>query len=168
MDTVKIGRFLAELRKERNLTQEQLGEALGVTNKTVSRWETGVYLPPVELLQKLSEIHQLSINEILSGERLSEEAYKVKAEENIVSVMKNSFSLKEKIHYYKKKWMRDHMTSLILGVSLLVAVLIFGVFRREPLCLAAFWVGSVLFYMVQRNRMMIYVEERAFDGSGIH
>ena len=54
MDTIKIGNFLAELRKEQNLTQEALGEKLGVTNKTVSRWENGNYLPPVEILQELS------------------------------------------------------------------------------------------------------------------
>ena len=53
MDTIKIGRFLKELRKENKLTQEQLGEKLGVTNKTVSRWETGTYLPPVECLSML-------------------------------------------------------------------------------------------------------------------
>ena len=48
MDMVKIGKFLAELRKGHNLTQEELGEKLGVTNKTISRWETGTYMPPVE------------------------------------------------------------------------------------------------------------------------
>ena len=50
MDMVKIGQFLSELRRGQGLTQEQLGEELGVTNKTVSRWETGTYLPPVEML----------------------------------------------------------------------------------------------------------------------
>lgn len=54
MDMIKTGRFLAELRKEHSLTQEQLGAELGVTNKTVSRWETGTYMPPVEMLQLLS------------------------------------------------------------------------------------------------------------------
>ena len=50
MDLLLIGKFIAELRKEQELTQEQLGEKLGVTNKTVSRWETGAYLPPAEAL----------------------------------------------------------------------------------------------------------------------
>ena len=48
MDMKKIGVFLAELRKDRNLTQDELGEKIGVTNKTVSRWENGNYLPPVK------------------------------------------------------------------------------------------------------------------------
>ena len=50
MDLVQIGKFIAQLRKERELSQEKLGEILGVTNKTISRWETGTYLPPAEML----------------------------------------------------------------------------------------------------------------------
>ena len=50
MDLMKTGKFIADLRKEKGLTQEQLGEKIGVTNKTVSRWETGVYLPPVDVM----------------------------------------------------------------------------------------------------------------------
>ena len=67
MDMQKVGKFLAELRKERNLTQDELGEQIGVTNKTVSRWENGNYLPPVEMLQILSKLFDVSINELLSG-----------------------------------------------------------------------------------------------------
>lgn len=51
MDTKKVGAFLKKLRKENNMTQEQLGERIGVTNKTISRWETGNYMPPVECLE---------------------------------------------------------------------------------------------------------------------
>ena len=51
MDTVKMGKFLKELRKEKGLTQEQLGEKIGVTNKTVSRWENGNYFPPKHLIR---------------------------------------------------------------------------------------------------------------------
>ena len=64
MDMQKIGKFLAELRKSKNLTQDELGEKIGVTNKTVSRWENGNYLPPVEILQMLSKTYGVSINEL--------------------------------------------------------------------------------------------------------
>ena len=120
MDVKKTGAFLAALRHEQNLTQEQLGEKLGVTNKTVSRWENGNYLPPVEMLQFLSELYQVSINELLCGERLSEQEYKEKAEENIKTVLKDSaFSLQEKVTFYQKKWQKEHRASLVLwlGVS---------------------------------------------------
>ena len=83
MDMVKMGSFLAELRKERNLTQAELGEKLGVTNKTISRWETGNYMPSVEMLEELSTMYGMTINELLSGKKLSTEEYKEMAETNI-------------------------------------------------------------------------------------
>ena len=80
MDQIKIGRFIAQLRKEKGLTQEKLGEILGVTNKTVSRWENGNYLPDIEMLQLLGAEFGVSINELLAGERLDNEAFRQKAE----------------------------------------------------------------------------------------
>lgn len=65
------------------MTQEQLGERIGVTNKTISRWETGNYMPPIECLKLLSELYEISINEIIAGKRLNDENYKIEAEENI-------------------------------------------------------------------------------------
>ena len=76
MDMLKMGSFLAELRKEHKLTQAELGEKIGVTNKTISRWETGNYMPPVEMLEALSDLYGLTINELLSGRRLTTEEYK--------------------------------------------------------------------------------------------
>ena len=103
MELTQIGKFIAELRKEHGFTQEQLGDKIGVTNKTVSRWETGTYLPPADALLMLSELFDVSINEILSGKRLSKEEYKAAAEENLRQTIKaSSFSLEEKIDYFKK------------------------------------------------------------------
>ncbi len=97
MDMQKIGAFLAELRKENKYTQDELGEKIGVTNKTVSRWENGNYLPPVEMLQILSKLYNVSINELLSGERLNEKQYKENAEEYIVAdLMKKRKEAKKK------------------------------------------------------------------------
>lgn len=90
MDVQKIGAFLAELRKERNLTQDELGMQIGVTNKTISRWENGNYLPPVEMLQILSNKFEVSINEILNGERISNNDYKDISEQNLKSALINS------------------------------------------------------------------------------
>lgn len=103
MDMVKMGSLLAELRKERNLTQAELGEKLGVTNKTISRWETGNYMPSVEMLEELSTMYGMTINELLSGKKLSTEEYKEMAETNIKETLKEStFSLKEKQEFFKK------------------------------------------------------------------
>ena len=93
MDMQKIGSFLAELRKEKNLTQDELGAQIGVTNKTISRWETGNYLPPVEMLQTLGDTFGVSINEILNGERISDGNYKDISEQNLKSALTKSDSV---------------------------------------------------------------------------
>ena len=69
MDTVKVGAFLRELRKEKNLTQEQLAEVFQVTNRTVSRWETGSNMPDISLLLEIADYYQLEVSELLNGER---------------------------------------------------------------------------------------------------
>lgn len=89
MDLVRIGGFLRQLRKEHGLTQEQLGEKVGATNKTISRWETGVYMPPVECLAMLSELYGVSINEIVAGKRVETEGFADVAEDNITDALKS-------------------------------------------------------------------------------
>lgn len=167
MDTKKIGLFLSILRKNRGLTQEQLGERLGVTNKTVSRWENGNYLPPVEMLQALSELYGITINEILSGEVLNPEEYRDRAEETIKSVLEASpFSLKEKRAYFEAKWKRDHRFFRVLNRVLCWIPLCIGLLTHEIIWDLVFVALHMVCYLIERNRMMIYVEERAYDGSG--
>lgn len=96
MDTVKMGKFLKELRKEKGLTQEQLGEKIGVTNKTVSRWENGNYIPPAECLAMLSDIYGISINEILSGQKLTADEFADAAEDNLKGALELSEQLFKK------------------------------------------------------------------------
>lgn len=73
MEQQKIGRFLKELRKEKNLTQEQLATKLNVSGRTVSRWETGTTMPDISLLCELAEFYQISISEIIDGQRRNEQ-----------------------------------------------------------------------------------------------
>lgn len=72
MDPKEIGRFLKQLRNEKGITQEQLAEILGVSGRTVSRWETGTNLPDLSILVQISEYYNVEIKEILNGERKSE------------------------------------------------------------------------------------------------
>ena len=72
MDQIKIGVFLKELRKEKGMTQEQLAERMCVSNRTVSRWETGSNMPDISLLVELAEFYDISIPEIIDGERKNE------------------------------------------------------------------------------------------------
>ena len=95
MDPIKTGNFIAQLRREKGLTQEALGNRLGVTNKTISRWENGNYMPDIEMFQVLSEQFGVSINELLSGRRLNENAFRAEADRNIIDNSKaGAFSKK--------------------------------------------------------------------------
>ena len=88
MDQEKIGKFIAELRKEKNITQEQLAEKLGVTSKSISRWENGRTMPDYTLLKDLCNDLDININELLSGEKIKENDYVNKSEENLIKLRK--------------------------------------------------------------------------------
>lgn len=167
MDMIKMGSFLAELRKEQGLTQAELGEKLGVTNKTVSRWETGNYMPPVEMLERLSNLYEMTINELLSGKRLSAEEYQEMAETNIKETLEvSAFTLKEKQDFFKKKWRKEHLFTIILctvaWTVLLIALKLRGV---EGYVLGT--IGgllAIIYYGGLNNRMMAYVENKIYGG----
>ena len=168
MDQIKIGKFIAVLRKEKGLTQEQLGEKLGVTNKTISRWENGNYMPDVEMLTLLSKEFGVSINELISGERLLAEDFKKAADNNLVTALDNSaFTLKEKIAFFKKKWLREHIAAIVLCVAAWIGLVIWMALKLRGSDAYALLgaIGSMLallFYVVLYNRMMAYVEHRAY------
>ena len=86
MDQVKIGKFIASCRKEQGMTQAALAEKLGITDRAVSKWETGKSLPDSGIMLELCELLNINVNELLSGEKIMLEAYDKKAEENLVTM----------------------------------------------------------------------------------
>lgn len=72
MDQAKIGNFLKELRKEKKITQEELGEILGVSRRTVTRWETGINMPDLSLLVEIADFYDVDLRELFNGERKEE------------------------------------------------------------------------------------------------
>ena len=90
MDKIKIGEFIATCRKEQNLTQEQLAEKLNVSKNAVSKWERGICLMDMKLLKPLSKILNVSVNEIIAGERIDNEDLAKKSEENIISLAEHN------------------------------------------------------------------------------
>ena len=86
MNQEKIGRFIAENRKEKKLTQEGLAEKLGITNKSVSKWENGNCLPDSSLFKPLCKILDISINELFAGEKLNDEGKK-EANECLINLL---------------------------------------------------------------------------------
>ncbi len=164
MDQIKTGKFIATLRKEKDLTQEQLGEKLDVTNKTISRWENDNYMTDIEMLSLLSKEFDVSINELISGERLLLDDFKKAADNNLVTALNNStFTLKEKIAFFKKKWLREHIATIVLCIVVWIGIMLWVALNNSYALLGA--IGSILallFYVVLYNRMMAYVENNAY------
>lgn len=96
MDQKKIGGFLKLLRKEKEITQEQLAETLGVSGRTVSRWETGSNMPDLDILLQIADYYDVEIKEILDGERKSEKMNK-EMEETVLKVADYSNLEKKKL-----------------------------------------------------------------------
>ncbi|MBQ6843979.1 MAG: helix-turn-helix transcriptional regulator [Agathobacter sp.] len=92
----KTGRFMAEMRRQQNLTQRQLAEQIGVSDKTVSKWETGRSMPDNAILLDVCLLLNISVNELLSGEKFTEESYVDKAEETMIELVKET-------EYHKRK-----------------------------------------------------------------
>lgn len=160
MDQAKVGKFIAQLRKERGLTQEALGQKLGVTNKTVSRWENGNYMPDIELLIPLGEVLGVSVNELLAGERLSDEQFRERADQNVVEVAReSSFDLKERMDFFRRKWLRDNIWLIAVSILFGTAVSVKLSFDQLWVLISPFWL--VIFCWL-RNRMMAYVEGRVY------
>lgn len=110
MDQIMIGRFIAEERKRKGYTQKILSEKLGISDKTISKWERGNGFPEVSLLIPLCSELDITVNELLSGERVSEKQYRKKAEENMVNLVKEAQENKKKI-----------ILSIMVGILTIIA-----------------------------------------------
>jgi transcriptional regulator with XRE-family HTH domain len=116
VDQIKIGAFLKTLRKEKNLTQEQAAEQLGVSFRTVSRWETGTNMPDISLLLEIAELYGVSIPELIEGERKSE---KMNEEAKEVAARMSDYAETEKTTILK-----NITTESLLGVCALVVLMV--------------------------------------------
>lgn len=162
-----IGDNIKFYRKKNQLTQDDIAEACNVTRQAVSKWENGTYLPPADISLIMSDLFKVSINEILSGERLTDEKYKVAAEENIKQMIKSgSFSIKEKIDFYKNKWLKDHIFLIIVAGLCISGLVIAGIIINKK-CLFIALVMFIIIHCIRYNMMMTYVEKNAYDGTGI-
>ncbi len=111
MDQIKIGRFIAETRKAQNMTQRQLADELSISDKTVSKWECGKGLPDVSLMLPLCSILHITVNDLLTGARVSESDYQEKAEENMMNLMRENAENRKSM-----------ILSIICGIITIIAV----------------------------------------------
>ena len=112
MDVMKIGAFIKSQRTELNMTQKDLAEKIGCTDKAISRWETGKGMPDSSFLVPLSDILGITVNELLTGEKISEEAFTQKSEDNLVSAVKKT----------EKEIKKGKTTRLFLIVAIIFCV----------------------------------------------
>ena len=119
MNQIIIGKFIATSRKAKGLTQKQLADILSISDKTVSKWERGSGLPEVSLMLPLCKALGINVNELLSGERLDSEKYFEKAEENMVTLVKDTTSPKIKV-------IISTVACVLVSLSALALVLIAG------------------------------------------
>lgn len=90
MDQQKIGQFIGQLRKEKGMTQKELANVLGITDKTVSKWETGKGMPDVSSFEPICKVFEINMNELISGSRISPEDYSERMEENMMELIKDN------------------------------------------------------------------------------
>jgi len=123
MNQEAIGKFIADCRKEKKLTQMQLAEKLNITNRAISKWETGKSCPDVSIMLELCDILGITVNELLSGERITMENYQKKAEENLIELQ----SKKEKA---QKSLLRIEL--LWVAIALLLSPVHFAINYYYP------------------------------------
>ena len=162
MNQEKIGRLIAECRKEKKMTQVELADKLRVTDKSVSKWENGKCLPDVSLYKDLCNILGITLNDFFVGEKIKEEKFKEQADMNLFNALENSsFTLKEKIKYYGDKWDKEHFFELIIAIIIIVGFIIYG-FIKDNGIQFIFMIVGFAYGIWENNRKKSYIERNAY------
>ena len=129
MDQLKIGKFIAECRKQKQLTQLQLADKLGITDKAISKWERGIAMPDTSIMLELCDFLCISVNELLNGERISMENSNKKNEQLLLDMAKE-LETKNKI-IWSSMWaiMIVSMTALIAGIFIAAFLIPEGIWQ---------------------------------------
>lgn len=114
MNQTEIGKFIAKCRKEKKLTQAQLAEKLNITDRAVSKWETGKSMPDSSIMLELCEILGITVNELLSGEEIDMESYEKKADENLISLKRKD----------ENNMTRNVIISMLFSTTLLIGIMV--------------------------------------------
>ena len=114
MNQTEIGKFIAKCRKEKKLTQAQLAEKLNITDRAVSKWETGKSMPDSSIMLELCEILGITVNELLSGEEIDMESLEKKADENLIALKKKD----------ENNMTKNVMISILFSVTLLIGIMV--------------------------------------------
>lgn len=143
MDQIKIGKFIASCRKEQGMTQTVLAENLGISDRAVSKWETGKSMPDSGIMLELCELLKINVNELLSGEHITMEDYNAKSEEVIIG-------LKSENEKYAKRLLRSEAYIVVVGVVASLSMIIAGTIialkngENDPLAIVLIVSGCVI------------------------
>lgn len=114
MNQTEIGKFIAKCRKEKELTQAQLAEKLNITDRAVSKWETGKSMPDSSVMLELCGILGITVNELLSGEKVDMESYEKKADENLIALKRKN----------ENNMAKNRMLAILFSATLLVGIIV--------------------------------------------
>lgn len=144
MNQEKIGKFIAECRREKKITQQDLGELLGVTDRAISNWENGKNMPDLSLFKPLCTILEISLNDLMSGEKVKEKEYQEKLEENIINT----------IDYTNKKMEnKNNLIGLILtAFGVLISITAVSIFPSESSWGSIYSVFGVIISLIGISR----------------
>ena len=137
MNQENIGKFIAKCRKEKNMTQQELADKIGVTDRAISHWENGRRLPDYSLIKKLCDILSISINELFYGEEISNENYKEKAEDNIEKLINDNYRKKKKMNW---------IIAILVAVLYLSISIIFNIWTYSWLI----WVAYSIYRFIEK------------------
>lgn len=114
MNQIEIGKFIAKCRKEKKLTQMQLAEKLNITDRAVSKWETGKSMPDSSIMLELCEILGITVNELLSGEEIERESYEKRADENLIALKRKD----------ENNMTKNMLISILFSAALLIGIMV--------------------------------------------
>ncbi len=154
MDQVKIGKFIAKCRKQKNLTQMQLAEKLGITDKAISKWERGVGMPDPSIMLELCDILNISVNDLLCGEVVAMDNYNQEMENKLIEM------LRQKEEADKRLLKLEIVLGIIAILPPIAAVIIASVIPMEE-WKAGLLVGLSLLPLLIATPFAIEIEQKA-------
>ena len=145
MNQENIGKFIAKCRKDKKLTQSELAEKLGVTDKSIGNWENGRNMPDLSLFKPLCDELGITINDLLSGEKISKEKYQEKFEENIVNTIDYS---NKRVHKY------NNLVGLLLVIfGLFISMSAIMIFPSESSWGSIYSVFGVIIFVIGISKL---------------
>ncbi|MCX4248223.1 MAG: helix-turn-helix transcriptional regulator [Bacilli bacterium] len=131
MDTIKIGSFIMELRKKKNMTQKELADKLGITDRAISKWENGRGLPDHSLILDLANILGVSVNELLTGSYLDSKEYKEASEDNLLTLAASSEYFNKELNILEKTFCIIQFIAIGIMIFIFILNMFFNYIYRD-------------------------------------